>query len=151
VAGHKSAHGRLTKAHPEDPRSVISESFTAVQGPVPSAAEVKLWAEEVPSAPERFLQLVERDQSHIHDVEKEALANQHSYITKTLRRFDRGQIFGMFLSTCLLGVAIYCVNMGLQIAAGVAIAAAVGPVTLSLISSRNEQNRERSDSEEKHS
>jgi uncharacterized membrane protein len=143
---HSAAQGRLVKGHPDQPSNIIGQSFTAVQGPVPSAAEAKLWADLLPSAPERFLQLAEKEQSHSQGLDKAQLQHANLYVSRVLRRHDRGQLFGMFLMVCIVGISVYALSQGQQIVAGIAVGALIGTGAISLIAGRAVEKRDQPNS-----
>ena len=55
---------------------IYSQHLTAFKGPLPPPSILKEYQEIIPNSPERFLQLVEREQAHTLSCEKSIIINQ---------------------------------------------------------------------------
>lgn len=98
----------------QDIRSMSMSSFSLQMdpSPLPSAEVLEQYAKLIPDAPERFLQLVEKEQGH-RFITEDAVTDTNRAIAKgKLSQIKRGQIFGFILALVILGLGTLFVFTG---------------------------------------
>lgn len=76
--------------------TITSSTLTATSGPLPPPQLLEAYARHVPSAPDRFIALVEREQKHRHRMDWSRVVGQYA-----------GQLSGLFIATGALGGGIW--------------------------------------------
>lgn len=96
-------------------KASVSMSTLSVQmnpSPLPSAEVLEQYAKLIPDAPERFLQLVEKEQEHRFITEDTVTDTNKTIAKGNLAQIKRGQIFGFILALVILGLGTLFVFTG---------------------------------------
>ncbi len=105
-----------TEDDPEFRRSVSASLFS---GPIPPPALMREYADLDPEFPRRFIEIVERQQSHDHEVEKAVLLNNKEIMLGNQDLLRRGQLFGFVLALVGLIGGLIAAFLGSPIAGSI--------------------------------
>lgn len=85
---------------------IIKVSRECFSGPMPPPKILKGYKEIIPDAPERILQMAEREQRHRESAENEMLAQNRCNIEGAISANRRSQIFAFILVLVLIGTGV---------------------------------------------
>ena len=110
----------LLEEHSPEFQTIVTVAARAqFQGPIPPPSTLEGYERVVVGSAERIISMAEKEQSHRHDMDKENVSIEKTYLNNERNRDRLGQWFGAGISLFSLSLATYLAIHGQPVVGGI--------------------------------